>query len=257
MAKPKIIIFDLETLPNLSEALRVWTQLSQYPGKTLRATISSIICVGWKHLGGSKTECINAWDFKNWKKDVNDDYEVCKAFYEIVKDADAVITHNGIRFDWKYFQTRLVYHGLSPLHNIPHIDTKKLASQNLFSFNNKLGYLGEWLVNDTKLENGGWELWIEVHKRNEKAMKKMERYCKQDVRLLEKVFKKLRPFAKNLPNFDMWNEKDELVCASCGSENVYRNGWHHTKTRTYQRLVCKDCKSFSRLDAKDENPRSI
>lgn len=258
MAKPKIIIFDLETLPNLNEALRVWTQLSQYPGKTLRATITSIICIGWKHLGGSKTECINAWDFENWENDVNDDFEVCKAFHEIVKDADAVITHNGIRFDWKYLQTRFVYHGMEPLRKIPHIDTKKIASQNLFSFNNKLGYLGEWIVNDNKLDNGGWELWVDVHKRCPKAMRKMERYCKQDVKLLEKVFEVLKPFASNLPNFNRFiDPKEGPVCPYCGSREIYRNGWHYTKTMTYQRIICKDCKGHSRLDARDENPRSI
>jgi len=129
--KPKIIIFDLETMPNLKEALKVWPQLSQYPGKTLRASITSIICAGWKYHNEKKTHCINAWDFKNWKTNVNDDMEVCKAIREVLEDADAVVTHNGTRFDWKYLQTRLLINGLKPLPKIPHIDTCTIASRNL------------------------------------------------------------------------------------------------------------------------------
>lgn len=255
MGKPKIVIFDLETLPNLDEALKVWCQLSQYPGKTLRASITSIICAGWKYAGGSKTHCINAWDYKNWKKDKNDDSEVCKAIYEIIKDCDAVVTHNGARFDWKYLQTRLLINGLPPLRNIPHIDTKTLSSKNLFLFNNKLNTLGEFLVSDKKLENGGWQLWVDVYNNCEKAKRLMTRYCKQDVRLLEKCFDVLRPFAKNIPNHNLYT--DEKVCSSCGSDNTMFNGWHYTKTQIYQRLFCKDCRSYSRLDKKDKNPRSI
>lgn len=157
-AKPVIVLFDLETLPNLQEALKVWPQLSQYPGKTLRATVSTIICAGWKIYGEKKVHCINAWDFKRWNKDVNDDYDVCKAIYDVLSKADAVVTHNGKRFDWKFLQTRLRKHKLSYLTKIPHIDTKELASRNMYAFNNRLGYLGEQFSKENKMEHEGWDL---------------------------------------------------------------------------------------------------
>lgn len=261
MPEPKIILFDLETLPNLSEALKVWTQLSQYPGKTMKATITSIICAGWKQLGEKKTHCINAWDFKEWKRDVNNDKRVCEEIYEVLKDADAVITHNGARFDWKYLQTRLLINGLPVLDKIPHVDTCLVARKNLLSFNNKLGYLGEWLVSDNKLENGGWDLWIKTWHRDEKAMRLMVKYCKQDVKLLEKVFEKLRPFIKNLPNRNQFKSvekyiKGESVCPTCGSPDLQSYGWRRTKTMAYRRLRCNHCGSYSRTDTKEKNPRA-
>lgn len=255
--KPRIILFDLETLPNLQEALKVWPQLSDFPGKTLRATITSVICAGWKEYGSRKIHCINAWDFDNWNADVNDDSEVVMAIYDVLKDADAVVTHNGKRFDWKYLQTRLVANGLDPLHKIPHIDTKQEASRNLFSFNNRLGYVGEWLVGDKKLDNGGWELWVKVHGKDEKAMKLMERYCKQDVALLEKVYHKLKPLISNIPNHNLFTDRDEAVCPSCGSESLIKNGLRHTKTKSYMRLRCLKCGSSARLDAKGKNAVSL
>lgn len=260
--EPKIIVFDLETLPNLPEALKVWCQLSSFPGKTMKATITSIICAGWKEYGKKRTHCINAWDYPNWEVDVNDDKHVCEEIYNVLKDADAIVTHNGRRFDWKFLQTRLIYNGLPPLHNIPHIDTCVVARSNLLSFNNRLGYLGEWLVSDTKLENGGWDLWVKVYNRQKTAMRTMVKYCKQDVDLLEKVFDKLKPFVKNLPNRNHFKSQDKLlkgenICPTCGSIDLKYNGWAYTKTQKYQRILCKNCGSTSRLDSKDRNPRSI
>lgn len=261
MAEPKIILFDIETIPDFKEAMKVWCGLSNYYGQTMKATITTVICVGWKEVGSKRTHCVNAWDFPEWEKDINDDKRVCEKIHEILKDADAVVTHNGKRFDWKHLQTRFMVHGLPPLPNIPHIDTCLVARKNLLSFNNKLGYLGEWLVGDNKLENGGWELWVKVSKRVKSAQKLMTKYCKQDVDLLEKVFIKLRPFIKNLPNKNLFRtekqmEHDELLCPSCGSSDLIRNGWHYTKTGSYQRLMCKSCNSYSRLSAKDDQPRS-
>lgn len=255
MSQPKIIVWDIETIPNLKKALEYWPELSNFYGKTLKATITSIACIGWKYAGGSKVECINAWDFSRWDKNRNDDYSVCKAFHEIIKDADAIVTQNGRRFDWKHLQTRLIHHGLDPLHKIPHIDTKVLASKNLFMINNKLGTLGREFVKDDKLDNGGWQLWVDTWHKKPEALKLMEKYCKQDVELLDKVFQVLKPFAKNLPNFNHWSS--EKVCPNCGSDNVYFNGWHHTQAMSYRRMFCKDCRSHSKLVGKNEHPRNL
>jgi DNA polymerase elongation subunit (family B) len=262
MKKPKIVIFDLETLPNLLEALKVWTQLSQYPGKTMRATITTIICAGWKYYGGSKTECINAWDFpKRWKNDVNDDFMVCKKIYDVLKDTDAVVTYNGKRFDWKFLQTRLAFHGLPFLGKIHHIDCCNIARGNLFALNNKLGTIGELLADDKKLAHTGWKLWVDTYHKCPKALKLMEKYCKQDVKLLEKVFKKMLPFINNMPNHNLYKseaqyKKGVKVCPNCGSEKIYHNGVRSTKTVIYRRMNCKDCGTWFRTDAKDHNPRT-
>lgn len=244
-------------MPDFEQVLKIWPSLGDYPGKTLRATITTIICAGYKYLDEKQTHCLNVWDFPRCK--INDDKRLVKALYEVLSKADAIITHNGKRFDWKFLQTRLLYHGLPPLRNIPHIDTKELASRNLFSYNNRLGYLGEWLVDDKKLENGGWDLWVKVFNGDKKARKKMTDYCKQDVNLLEKIYKPLRPFATNIPNYNFWNKDEDKprVCPSCGSTKLKSHGWRYTKTTAYRRLRCQKCHSFSRLDARGHKPRSI
>ncbi|MGB1290512.1 MAG: ribonuclease H-like domain-containing protein [Pseudoalteromonas sp.] len=246
----------------MKEALKVWPQLSNYPGLTLKATITSIICAGWKVYGEKETHCINAWDFSRWKKDINDDYTVCKEIYKVLKTADAVVTHNGKRFDWKYLQTRLMFHKFDPLHKIHHIDTCSVAKQNLLSFNNRLGTLGQWLSDDKKLENGGWGLWVQVANKEKKALKLMEEYCIQDVDLLEKIFTRLKPLITNIPNYNLWRTDEQRMdntnlCPKCGSEDISFNGWRTTQTLKYQRLKCNECGGSSRANIQGLQPRSF
>lgn len=252
--KPEIIILDLETMPDLTEILKVWPSVGDYPGKTLRATITTIICAGYKYLDEKTTHCLNVWDYS---KNINDDKRLVKALYEILKDADAIVTHNGKRFDWKFLQTRLMVHGLPPLNKIPHIDTCGLAKENLFLYNNRLGTLGEFLADDNKIQTGGWELWVDCYKGDKKARKKMSDYCKQDVKLTEKVFKPLRPFATNLPNYNLYVEDKKKVCPTCGSNKLKSHGLHRTKTKVYRRYRCRNCNSYSRVDMRGLNARSV
>lgn len=261
--KPKIILFDLEIIPNLSKALKYWTELScRWETKTLKASVSSICSAGWKQIGTKRVSCINAWDFPKWKKDVNDDKEVCKAIYEVLHNADAVITWNGIKFDWKYLQTRLLYHKLPLLAKVNHIDLCHVAKRNLMMVNNRLGTVGHELMNEKKLSHQGWDLWVGTHGRVKKDMKLMSDYCKQDVALLEKCYYEMLPLVTNLPNLNLYRSLPQMiegrkVCPNCGGESLRSNGYRHTKTKSYQRLICSDCHTWSRVDIKGGNPRTL
>ncbi len=242
----------------MSQAMKAWPGLSNYPGLTLRAQLSSIICFGYKEFGTrDKPKIINAWDFKSWAKNINDDIELLKITREILASADAIVTHNGKRFDWKFFQTRLLMHGMKPLPPIPHMDTCSISKRHLFLLNNKLDTLGEHLVDERKIDNGGWDLWVRVSKREKKALKEMSDYCVQDVVVLEKIFKKLRPFMNEMPNYNIFSTGRIPICPKCGSTRIYSNGTRPTKTRTYRRYICRDCHSWSRTDVDDKNPRSF
>lgn len=255
--EPKILFWDLETLMNPEEVMKIFPGMSNYPGLTLKASINSIICFGYKYLGDKEASCINAWDFPGWEYSTNDDGELVAAAYEILKDADAIVTHNGKRFDLKFFNSRAVYHGFAPLPKIPHIDTCTLSRSNLFLFNNRLNTVAKYLGVEEKMDNGGWELWIDVQKRDPGAMEIMTEYCKQDVEVLEQVFMKMRPFINNLPNHNIFGEGDKHVCPTCGSSHVHKHGFKRTKTQTYQRYLCQDCGSVSRSDKKDTLLRAV
>lgn len=257
MREPRIIFFDLETLPILREVLKVFPGISAYPGLSLKASINSILCAGYRVYGEKKTHCINAWDFPTWEKDVNSDRELCLAFYEILKDADAVVTQNGKSFDWRVFQTRLLINGLSPLPKIYHIDLKNIARSNLYLFNNRLNTLGEHLVNDKKMKHEGWEMWEKVYYRDQKAMNLMQKYCKKDVELLEKLFIILKPFIK-VPNYNVFQPVSaKPLCPNCGSTRFQSRGTYNSQTASFRRYACIDCGTWFRTNRNDEDPRTL
>lgn len=239
--QPKIVFLDLETLPDLNQILNYWPQVSNYPGLSLKANLNSIICVGYKILGQKKTYCKCAWDFPEWKKDKNNDRRLCEFLQELFKDAQAVVTHNGKRFDWKFLQTRMLIHELNPLDNIHHIDTKQILKSNLFLFNNKLNTAGKVFLKDQKIKNGGWDLWVKVHNDVSSAKKLMKSYCRKDVELLEKLYLKLRPFIKNIPNYNLYYYNGKPLCPNCGAEDTFKNGTRASRTRIMQRYQCAQC----------------
>ncbi len=253
MKKPNIILFDIETLPDMKEVMHVFPGLSAYPGLTFKSSINSVICFGYKQLGDKKSKCINAWDFKDsWGKNINDDKELLKAAREILIKADGVITHNGRKFDLPTINSRLMYHGLPPIPKVNHIDTCSVARSKLNIFSNRLNSVARFLKCEQKLENGGWSLWEQIqYVQDKKSRNLMTKYCKQDVEVLEQVFLKLRPLADSIPNYNLFTgESSTQVCPSCGGNHLEKHGFLVTKQGRKQRWLCKDCGSHSTENAK-------
>jgi len=241
MSEPKIIVWDIETLPNLDKAMDNWCRMREF--MTINADMSTMICSGWKILGQKPTHCINAWDFPSWKKDVNDDKALCEAAYDVLKDADAIITHYGKGFDFKFIQTRLLINGLPTLDpKTIHIDTCLLARSNLKLQSNRLNNIALELGLDEKMENGGWPLWKKVYQRDPKAQKTMSDYCKQDVRTLEQVYDKLKRFDNSRLNYGVYN--NESCCPKCGKDSLVKNGIRTTSAHKYRRYKCSSCGSY-------------
>jgi hypothetical protein len=83
---------------------------------------------------------------------------------------------------------------------------------------------------------------------------KMKRYNKQDVRLLEKVYLRLRPFIKNPPNLSVFLGP---VCPKCGSKDLQLRGMSHTQTGTYQRFYCKKCYGWAQNPYREVGQRVV
>src|SRR3990167_10041011 len=124
---PVIILWDLETIPNLTAALENWPRM--WDGAGLNADMSTIVCFGYQYLSGGPPECTSAWDYPEWAKNVNNDKAVAQFAYKILSQADAIVAHYGNKFDVKFLNARLAFHGLPPLPPIATIDTYSVAKQ--------------------------------------------------------------------------------------------------------------------------------
>lgn len=258
--KPKVILWDLETLPNADAILDDLPELnSDRYGLTLKAELNSILCFGYKELGSDKVKCVSVWDTPRGKKDLSDDLDLLKIAYNVLSEADAIVTHNGTNFDLKMLNTRLTMAGLPPLPKIQHIDTCQVSKHQLYFLRNRLDHLAQKLSTARKLKHDGWSMWARIaksrYKPNNRAIAKdkrdMVKYNKKDVIVLEQIFNKLRPYINNLPNHNIFS-KDGAACPTCGSYNLIRNGTRTTKTASYTRYRCNDCgtSSFNKLKKK-------
>jgi len=238
--KPKIILWDIETSHNIVAAFQL------YDANISHQAIFQeryIICGSWKELDKNGVKAVSVLDdHKRFKKDISDDYHVVKKLHEVLSDADAVIAHYGDKFDIKYLNTRILYHGLDPLPPIKQIDTYKMAKAK-FLFNcNRLDYIGQFLGVGRKIKTS-LDLWLGCLDGDEKSLKKMVRYNKQDVRLLEDVYKRLEVYCANKINMNMFKDFD--CCPYCSSANIQSRGYNVAKTTKSKRYHCQDCGGWS------------
>jgi len=246
MNNAKILLLDLETSPNLAY---VWGKYEQDVIEFEREW--SIICYSAKWLDGSqKTRCLA--DYKGYNGNYMDDGKLVRDLWNLCSEADIIVAHNGDSFDIKKMNARFTYHGLTPPTPYKTVDTKKVAKK-YFAFNsNSLNDLGKHLGLGKKVETGGFELWLGCMRGDAQAWKKMKKYNKQDVLLLEKVYLRLRPWMVTHPNAGMYTDK--LVCPRCGSGRIQSRGLYKNKTTEYKRTYCSDCGGWGRTN---ENVREV
>ena len=231
----KILLLDIETAPHKVYTWGLWKQnvaLNQIEeaGYTL--------CWAAKWVG--QKEMMFSSIFKHGTK------KMLEGVYALINEADAVVHYNGNRFDIPTLNQEFLKAGMSPPKSPINIDLLLTARRRFRLPSNKLSYVAEYLGLGEKVKHKGMGLWRDCMAGDESAWKTMERYNKQDVRLLEDVYTKLLPWIPNHPNHALFTDKDVIVCPNCGSHHLQRRGFYHTKTLSYQRFQCQSCGAWSR-----------
>lgn len=237
----RILVFDIETAPIMGavwrpyEANLVWTTADWY-----------MLCFAYKWLDEKKTHVVAQPDFKGYKPGSTDDSHVIKRLHELFDEADIVIAHNGNKFDIKKANARFIFHKLAPPSPYQKVDTL-LVARRFFGFtSNKLDELGEYLGVGRKIHSD-MSLWQGCMAGDMRSWRRMSAYNKQDVILLEKVYLKLLPYDTGHPNRANI-EGRPAACPKCGHEGFMQSmGYRHTKTATYRRFQCEQCRSYLSL----------
>jgi uncharacterized protein YprB with RNaseH-like and TPR domain len=238
MTKPRVCFFDIETAPSLG----------YFWGKLWETDIIEVqqpwymLCFAYQWDGEAKIHARALPDYKNFKKDKQDDSALIKDLWKIFDEADVLIAHNGDRFDIRKTYARFAMLGMPPPSPSKTIDTYKHAKRWFDFESNRLNTLGRLLGVGTKLANTGFALWKKVMLTADmKAWGLMVRYNKQDVRLLKRVYLKLRPFMRTHPNLAIYEEFDRPACPKCTSTNVEKRGFQWAAKLKYQRYLCNSC----------------
>ena len=231
----KILLLDIETAPHRAYVWGLWKQnvaLNQIEeaGYTL--------CWAAKWVGEKEMKYSSI--FKDGKK------AMLLAVHALLEEADAVVHYNGNRFDIPTLNQEFLKAGMKPPKSPINIDLLLTARRRFRLPSNKLSYVAEYLSLGEKVKHKGMSLWRDCMAGDASAWKIMERYNKQDVSLLEEVYKKLLAWIPNHPNHALFSNKTVPVCPNCGSHNLQKRGFYHTKTLSYQRFQCQSCGAWSR-----------
>lgn len=252
MNSAKILFWDIETTHNIVATFPVFKANINY-----KCVIQDwyIISAAWKWMGKKTIHNVTILDNpKRFKRDYSDDYHVVKELHTILMEADAIIGHNGDAFDIKKFNTRAIFHGLSPLPDIIQIDTLKMArSKFKFTFN-KLDYLAKFLGVGNKIKTD-IDLWLECLDGDEVAIRRMGRYNKVDVKILEAVYNRLAPWCASKLNLNLFTKG--IVCPKCGSAHLQWRGTRKTLTREYRRFQCECGKWGSLIKSNKDNVAEV
>lgn len=240
---PKVLILDIETAPMLGYIWGLWDQ-----NVALNQIHTDWYVLSWaaKWLGDppSKVMYMDQRDAKN----IEDDSKLMKKIWELLDEADVIITQNGKKFDQKKLNARFILNKMQPPSSYKHIDTLAIAKKHFAFTSNKLEYMTDKLCTKyKKLKHSrfsGFELWKQCLAGNKAAWKEMEKYNKYDVLSLEELYTKLSPW-DNTVNFSLYTDDEDPVC-SCGSREFKKQGYAYTSVAKYQRYKCKCCGKESR-----------
>lgn len=237
----KRLIWDIETSPNIGLFWQPGYKVSLSYDNIIQER--AIICICYKWEGDRKIHSME------WRR--GNDKKLCSDFLKVALQADELIAHNGDRYDIPFFNGRCVHHGIDPAPIWKTVDTLAIARKR-FRFNsNRLDYLGEFLCGDGKIKTE-FGLWKDILLDNcPKSMAKMVKYCKQDVALLEKVWKKLSAYHAPKTHVGVANGLEKWTCAHCGSENVIKSKTRYTAAGTVQhQMNCKECRRYYSISNK-------
>ena len=227
MTKPRILFWDIET-----DGVNA-----------LKADLGFCVMVGYKWQGDkdAKVLTVKKKDLRNFN-----DGPLLTAFSKIYNQADLTVAHFGSVFDRRFIQGRLLINSLPPIPFTKMRDTCMVARSVANYSSNRLGNLCVTLkLPQKKMEKGsGWPLWwFKVMRGDMQALRDMAAYCKDDVRALEALYNRLRPFDNAHPR--MFLETDRPSCGKCGGVIQY-HGVAFQGNKRYRRFQCNKCGAWGR-----------
>lgn len=211
----------------------------------LRANFGHTICVAWKEYGKKKVHLVSLLNAP-MKGEIFNDKNVVKVAAEALSSADVIVSWYGLKFDVPFLNSRLIYHGLPPIDtNVVHLDLWRTSRYKLKLSNNRLNTVQDFLQLDDAKSPLKHATWLRAQQGNKKAIRYIIHHCKQDVKVLEQAYEKLKPLIVNHPNVNLVTGVLN-ACPKCGVTGMMKKEGHrYTMVTKKQRYSCKACGGWS------------
>jgi len=232
---PRILSIDIETSPNLGHIWNIWRGPVR-PQQVIEQWDVMCFCAKWV---GEDSETIRQSEFFDGYR------PMLQNMWNLLDNADMILTYNGKRFDLPRMRTVLALEGFQPFAPPRHIDLDEtikrvfdLPSHSMDFASKAFGFEGK------KHNEGGYELWRRcIIDQDPEAWAQMLDYCANDVELLEAFYLKVLPWIEKHPSVTPYLglERGELACTKCGSSDLVKDGYAYTNVSVYQRYRCRSC----------------
>lgn len=246
----RILLLDIETAPNVAH---VWGLWQQNVGVNQLMASSYVMCWGAKWYGEKPVHFSRV--HYNARLEPSDQRALLKPIHELLDEADIVVHYNGKSFDIPTLQKEFLVHGFLPPSPFKQVDLLQVVRRQFRFPSRKLDYVAKALGVGQKVKHAGHGLWVSCMANDEQAWAQMERYNKQDVRLLEPVYERLLPWIQNHPNLGVYG--DGIICSNCGSTKIQKRGVATTAFQQYQRFRCSTCGTWMRGSAPEHPPVAL
>lgn len=239
----KLLQLDIETAPNV---VYVWGLYDQNISTTQIIASGYTLCYAAKWYGDDEVH------FDSVRK--SGMKRMLSGIHKLLNEADAVIHYNGRSFDIPTLNKEFLIHGLPPPAPYKQIDLYRVVKAEFRFPSKKLDYIAKELGFDGKEQHKGQAMWTGCMNGDAESWAEMEKYNRGDVRELERLYERLRPWIRSHPNAGVYDEPGLPVCPNCGSGRLERRGFAFTAIGKYARHVCKACGKWSR-EAAQEIPK--
>lgn len=251
--QPRILILDIETSPATAYVWKRWEEDIR-PEQVVEE--SFVLCAVGQFLNDRRVEATNACDDAGHPvtsiAGLHDDRDTVLQVWRWLNEADIVVAHNGKKFDLPVLNARFLKHGLPPPSPYKIVDTCAAAKRYFKLPYNGLDAIAAHLNLGRKKPTGGLQLWKDCLQGDLKAWDRMLKYCRQDVALLGRVYRRMRPYIGNHPNVSAYS--GHLACSKCQSTRVQRRGLQVSRSRSYARYQCQDCGAWGQSPTSTGTP---
>lgn len=230
----KILALDIETSPLITYSWGIWNQnigINQIQEPT------RMLCFAARWVDQPKRS------IEFYSEHESDHWAMVESAWQLVDEADALLTFNGKKFDGRHLNREFVLAGLGPPSPVKHIDLLQVVRKQFLFPSNKLEWVSQQLGLAGKVKHEGFGLWLKCLAGDEAAWKRMERYNKQDVHLLVDAYRTILPWISNHPNLNLYGG-DGVSCPTCGGV-LHKRGTRTTGITSYQRYRCSKCGAWS------------
>ena len=236
----KVLSIDIETQRGIVEVFDLWPKYIDM--KQVRVP-TRILCFAAKWRDEEEVQFYSAFkERRDYNVDAKQYRAMLQAAWDLLTEADVVVTYNGNKFDLGWFKGEFGRLELGPPAPYRSLDLYAVAKKHFAPANMsmKLDWFSRRWLGDKKVGHG--DLWsaIRYGTRDEQlaAQQLMMDYNIHDVVLTERLFDRFLPWTgMNFALFDQDNE-DRLVCPYCESTRYHKRGFAPGLSYMYQRYKC-------------------